>query len=147
MNADSASVQATVDPRGAPTSFYVQYSTASTAGCGATPAVCTLTPLTAVGQGEAPVSGEQPLQDLAPSTLYHYRVIELREGEPRRNEEIAGEDHTFTTQGTLSGFALPDGRQYELVSPPVKLGALFHGAHAAKPTSARTPRSVNIRRR
>ena len=131
VTADSATFDATVAPRGASTSFYVQYSTSGTEACGAEPSLCIEVPAAPgldVGAGESPASGEEPVQGLSPSTLYHYRAVEVREPEPGETEEIAGPDETFTTQLSGPGFALPDGRQYQLVSLPVKRGAFFRGA-------------------
>jgi hypothetical protein len=67
------------------------------------------------------------LQGLAGGAVYHYRVVATNargttDGESNANgEEVV---HTFTTQA-LGGFVLPDGRQWEMVSPPDKHGALL----------------------
>jgi NHL repeat-containing protein/WD40 repeat protein len=54
---------------------------------------------------------------LKPGTLYHFRVVATNKQGTSQNE------HTFTTQGTAA-FALPDGRQWEMVSPADMHGAL-----------------------
>lgn len=140
VTADSALLDAEVDPRGAPTRYYFQYGAVDTERCAAEPSLCGQAPAApgaSVGSGQSPTSGTQPLQGLTPETLYHYRVLEVREAEPGQVEEYASADHTFTTQRPGTEFALPDGRQYELVSPPQKQGALFMGDPLEKGMGAR----------
>jgi hypothetical protein len=127
VTADAAALHVEVDPRGVPTSYYIEYGGMDTEGCAAEPALCSRTAVAAVGQSETPVVGEQLVQGLSPQTVYHYRVVEVREPEPGQVEEYSSPDQTFTTQGAGTEFVLPDGRQYELVSPPQKHGALFMG--------------------
>jgi hypothetical protein len=52
-------------------------------------------------------------------------VIVVSEAKPGELETVYGEDHTFTTQAAAGSFSLLDGRQWEMVSPPTKLGALI----------------------
>ncbi len=79
-----------------------------------------------------PVSGE--ISGLQPDETYHFRIVATNhcrpsdpsatctsEGQREGGAEVVD---TFTTQGTGS-FVLPDGRQWEMVSPPVKHGALI----------------------
>jgi hypothetical protein len=67
------------------------------------------------------------IQGLLAGTVYHYRITAHNnsgktEGEPgERGEELT---HTFTTS-PKGEFVLPDGRQWQLVSPPNKQGALI----------------------
>ncbi len=59
------------------------------------------------------------LEGLQPATTYHFRVLAQNghgEGEP-------GAEGVLATQGSGGPLALPDGRGWELVSPPDKLGA------------------------
>ncbi len=57
-------------------------------------------------------------QDLRPGTAYHYRlVVESALG------TVTGEDRVFITQSAVSVAGLPDGRAWEMVSPPNKQGA------------------------
>jgi hypothetical protein len=126
----AASVDATIDPHGVPTSFYVQYvpenagGTASTNECAPTgPAHCAASSLQALGSVPGDRDVSQRLQELAPSTTYHYRVVILSEVEEGFSATFPEEDETLTTQPSGSGFSLPDGRQWELVSPPDKHGA------------------------
>src|ERR1019366_7236000 len=48
---------------------------------------------------------------------------------------IEGADQTFTTQPLGSGFVLPDGREWEMVTPPQKLGAQVLGMGEAGPVA------------
>ena len=58
-----------------------------------------------------------------PGTAYHYRVVARSELPGGELVEFAGPDQTFTTEPAASGFGLPDGREWEMVSPPNKDGA------------------------
>jgi hypothetical protein len=127
----SVTLEATIDANGAPTSYYFQYSTASTAGC--TPSTCTAVPgepgaVVTPGSGDVPV--EQQALGLSAGVLYHYRVVvvsevpvEVEPGKLETKVELFyGPDKTFTTQ-RAGAFALPDGRQWEMVSPPSMHGS------------------------
>ena len=80
----SATVNGTVNPNGADTSYYFQYGT--------TTSYRTTTTQTAAGSGtgNVPVSGS--LTGLASSTTYHYRLVAVSSG-----VITAGADRTFTT--------------------------------------------------
>jgi hypothetical protein len=125
--ATSATLAAQVDPLGSETSAYFQYGTVS---CAASPASCTDVPLPPgidIGSTEGYQAASEHLQDLAPSTTYYYRVIATNElGTIEGEHNVEGEEvvHTFTTQAPGSTLVLPDDRQWELVSPPDKHGAL-----------------------
>ena len=133
VGATAATLQARIEPNGADTSAYFQYSVSSTATCA--PTTCADVPappgVRVEASGEAEVSGQQA-QGLAPATVYHYRVVAVSrvevEVEPgkteAKTEEFDGPDQTFTTQW-VGLFALPDDRRWEMVSPPEKLGARF----------------------
>jgi hypothetical protein len=127
VSSTAATLRAKIALNGAATSSYFQYSAGDTAAC--TVATCTNVPKSpgvAIGSsGEVEAPGER-VQGLAPATVYHYRVVALSriEVEPGQTEteEFDGPDRTFTTQWA-GAFALPDGRQWEMVSPPEKEGA------------------------
>jgi hypothetical protein len=109
----SATLQGQIDPDGEATTYRFDYGPSASYGMSA-PAP----------EGEVPTSGLNGvsigvhLQDLQPDTTYHYRLVAT-------NPHGAGDgaDRIFTTQPVGAEFALPDGRQYELVSPPDKHGA------------------------
>jgi hypothetical protein len=117
VTASSASLGAEINPLGADTSYHFEYGLED---CGMHPTACTSVPSPEgdAGSGEGDQSVGAYLQGLAPSTTYHYRVV-------ANNLEgiVEGADHTFTTQSAETGFALPEGREYEMVSPPNKDGA------------------------
>jgi hypothetical protein len=125
----SATLTATVDPNGSPTSYGFQYGTSTAYG--------DETPSEAIGAGNASMEVRgMHLDGLAPSTVYHYRLVVrselLNEVAPGRFEirveAFDGPDQTFTTQGASGAFELPDGRQWEMVSPADK-----HGARIIRP--------------
>jgi hypothetical protein len=116
----SATFKTTIDPNNGPTSYYFQYGTSSeyTQQAPAPPGQ-------AIGSGSTDVVSSVHVQGLSPSTGYHYRVVVVSEVAPGVVETVDGADHTFTTQAAGGGFSLTDGRQWELVSPASKLGALI----------------------
>jgi hypothetical protein len=128
VSATTATLDATVDPHDRATSFYFQYSTESTAGCLETvvPSPCPGIP-GAPGEAIGSTAGDQSvsprLEGLTPATTYHYRVVVVSEAKPGVMQVFAEPDLTFTTQPTGSPASLPDGRQWELVTPPDKHGA------------------------
>jgi NHL repeat len=128
VTASSATLAGSVNPNGKPTSYYFQYATGSTEGCGEDPGACLESPAPpgiALGSVDEPLEVEQHIQRLAPATVYHYRLVAVSELQPGISEAFAGPDQTFTTQPVEAGFALADGRMWEIVSPPDKHGALL----------------------
>ncbi len=110
----SATLEAQIDPDGAATRYYFQYGTSASYGSDAP----------VPPGGEIPAGSEQDVsvhvQGLQPGTTYHYRVV--------ASNEVATEeapDQTFTTQPAGGELTLPDGRQWEMVTPPEKEGARF----------------------
>jgi hypothetical protein len=112
----SATLHARIDPEGSETTYRFEYGTSTSYGSDI-PA-----PDGVVGSGTTGVAVSAHPQGLSPYTTYHYRVVALVAS---RSEVVPGSDGTFTTQRASGGFALPDGRQWELVSPPNKHGALI----------------------
>jgi WD40-like Beta Propeller Repeat len=120
VTAESATLDATINPHNAPTTYYFQYGTTSAYGTNVPAA-----PGALVGSGEGDVEVSRHLQGREANTVYHYRVVVLSEPMPGQFEEFDGPDQTFTTQRTGGAPALPDGRSWEMVTPPQKYGALF----------------------
>jgi hypothetical protein len=120
VGASSARLNAAIVPHGAPTSYYFQYSPADTASCGEGAEVCMVSPTVpaALGSGEEAIHVERQLEGLSPSTVYHYRLVVSSEWAPGQVEVFYEADRTFTTQSPAASLALPDGRQWELVSTP-----------------------------
>jgi DNA-binding beta-propeller fold protein YncE len=114
----SAKLTARIKPRGPAATYYFQYGTAS---CSSSPSACTDLPAppgAEVGNGFEATSVSIRLQGLIPETTYKYRVVAVNE-----LGSETGPERTFTTQTASTDFALPDGRSWELVTPPNKQGS------------------------
>lgn len=74
------------------------------------------------GNGATDVEVSSHPQDLRAGTVYHFRLVAEGPLGP-----VAGEDRTLVTQSAFSPTALPDGRAWEMVSPPNKEGAALEG--------------------
>ena len=117
ITGSEAALHARVDPLGNDTHVYFQYGTLP---CRANPEACNTTldpPGEDIGSGSEDASAEAKLTGLESGATYHYRAIAsnslgLTEGPER----------TLTTRGA-EGFALPDARAWEMVTPPDKAGA------------------------
>jgi len=109
----SATFAALVNPEGSETTYRFEYGTSEAYG--------EQVPLPdgPAGSGSTPITVQAYPQDLRAATVYHYRVVLESAG----GATVDGPDHTFTTQPSGSQLSLPDGRQWELVSPPDKNGA------------------------
>ncbi|HXB65337.1 MAG TPA: hypothetical protein VNV42_10730 [Solirubrobacteraceae bacterium] len=125
----SATFKATIDPEESETTYRFEYGTTEAYGSSIP------VPDGLVGSGAAPVTVTTHPQDLSPSTEYHYRAVALVAS---RGETVPGADGTFTTQPAGGEFALPDGRQWELVTPPNKHGASIQNLTMASPLQAAT---------
>ena len=117
VSATGATLHTEINPLGHATTYYFQYGTHS---CRESPASCTDTPSppAEVGAGEGDVAESQTLQGLAPSTTYHYRVIDANS-----LGTTEGPEGTFITEAGETPFALADDRAWEMVSPENKHGA------------------------
>jgi hypothetical protein len=122
----SATLQAQIGPNGKDTHYYFQYGTTASYGQEA-PAP----PGDDLGSANAAQTVSLHVQELQEGTLYHYRVVAIQEG-----EVFYAPDHTFTTQAASNGLSLPDGRKWELVSPPDKKGAVIEPFEEAGATQA-----------
>jgi hypothetical protein len=124
VTATSASLEASVNPNGAATSVFFQYG--RTAEYGAQAPAGLGIPLGA-GFVPLPVPAVH-VGGLSPLTEYHYRVVAVSEVEVTPGvvevHDFVGADEVFVTQGPASS-SLPDGRLWEMVSSPVKDGALI----------------------
>jgi hypothetical protein len=122
VSSSFADLQAAIDPHGSDTTYQFEYVDASAyeaalaahaadpySGGGVVPA----SPGD-VGAGGADMSVVQQVGDLTPETEYHFRVVASN-----ALGTVDGADETFATlPAGLVG--LPDGRAYELVTPPSK---------------------------
>ncbi|HWG08120.1 MAG TPA: hypothetical protein VN672_03830 [Solirubrobacteraceae bacterium] len=116
----STRLEAEVDANGIDTHYFFQYGTAD---CKASPASCTSVPAPPgadIGSGFGDVHVEATVTGLEPGTEYFVRVV--AENEKGEQAEGAQTVNTFTTLPNGKGI-LPDGREWELVSPPEKGGS------------------------
>jgi hypothetical protein len=111
VTATAATFRSEVDPRGADTSYQVEYGTQPGAYDQATT-------FTDIGSPSGAQDLSAHVQGLLPGTLYHYRVLARNGFGPTE-----GPDLSFTTQPLGTSLLLPDSRAWELVSPPDKHGA------------------------
>ncbi len=114
VGSSTATVTAHLDSGGLPTSYSVEYG--PTVGYGASSAVATLP------GGARTVS--VTLAGLQPSSEYHFRFLASNEDGSQQ-----APDGVFTTYPAIAG--LPDGRVYEMVTPPEN-----HSADVYEPSSA-----------
>jgi hypothetical protein len=109
---NSATLQATIDPKGTATEYRFEYGSEDCAA-----SMCTLAGAGLIGAGSPQVVVKAPLAGLTPGTLYHFRIVAKHTGEP----DVGSGDRIFATRaGIFSG--LPDGRAYEQSSPRDKDG-------------------------
>ncbi len=111
VSSTSATVRAQVNPDGAETTYHFEYGTSSSYGASAP------VPDGDLGADGAPQVASQAITGLSPETTYHYRIVAAN-----HVETAFGLDQTFTTQAANSPPVLPDGRQYEMVSPRTSWG-------------------------
>jgi hypothetical protein len=113
VSGTSATFEARVNPVDADTSYHFEYGTKAGAYEASAPV-----PDVEIGSGVVGVNvASLHVQGLASGTVYHYRVVATNSF-----GITDGTDQTFTTQSVGAPFVLPDGRQYELVSPADKHG-------------------------
>lgn len=112
IGVEAGTLSAQINPEGVASSYYVEY--------GPNVAYGSKTQETPVGSGEKFTGVSTTLIGLEPSKLYHYRVVAMSSAGVRY-----GPDETVTTYAAASG--LPDGRVYEMVTPPENEDANVHG--------------------
>jgi hypothetical protein len=133
LSSTYADLRAQIDPRGTTAKYHFQYvdetQFVSTAADPYEAGVSAPIPSAALGSG-GPTGGGvesvvQHIGGLTPGTTYHFRVVAESEG-GAAPETTYGDDETFTTLPEESP-GLPDGRAYELVTPPGKAGGDMFG--------------------
>jgi hypothetical protein len=110
VDATSARLQAELNPHGVASEYRFEYGTTTAYGTSVP------VPDGSAGSGTTDTTVSNLIQELLPSTPYHYRVIAHN-----ALGTVVGPDRSFITQGSSS--ILADGRTWELVSPPNKHGA------------------------
>jgi DNA-binding beta-propeller fold protein YncE len=107
----SATLQAQIDPLGSDTTYRFEYGPSASYGASVP------SPAVDIGSGASDVGVAIHLQGLVLNTVYHYRVVASNV-----LGTADGPDETFITQTAGGELTLADGRQWEMVSPPVKEG-------------------------
>ncbi len=114
LSAEGVDLTAVIDPRELATEYHFEW--------GASTAYGTKVPVPdgsiAAMAGEVPV--EAHVSELHANVTYHWRVVVHDV-----NGTTTGVDHTFVYD--TSGAGLPDGRAYEMVTPPSKNASLLSG--------------------
>jgi hypothetical protein len=129
VSATSVTLAATINPHEEAATYHFEYLTEAAylanggSFSGPQSAVSVPQPDAVLESADEGVEVSFHVQGLSPKMVYYYRVRATAEfdGQSLVSE---GPGHTFTTQGGGS-FTLPDGRQWEMVTPPSKNGALF----------------------
>jgi WD40-like Beta Propeller Repeat len=123
VSSTSVTLETQVDPQNADTHVLLEYGTNTGYGQSTVPVD--------VGSNDATANLSERIQALMPATVYHYRFVASS-----ALGTVVGEDHTFATQRAGSGLVLPDGREWELVSPPNKHGGVIYPLSALVSQSA-----------
>jgi hypothetical protein len=114
VSSADAFLEGVVNPNNIATTAWLEYGTKAGGYAHSTSKVD-------LADGGLGVAFSPRVHSLAPGTTYHYRVVaESALGVSQ------GPDTSFTTQ-PVEPFGLPDGRGYELVSPPDKRGGIIEG--------------------
>jgi hypothetical protein len=119
VTATAAKLNAQVDPGGAETTYHFEYDTSPYTT--SAPHGQSTPESPSIGADNSLHPATAAIQGLQPGTTYHYRLVATNLKSPPGGTD--GPDQTFTTETKGEEFALPDGRAYELVSPPQKDGA------------------------
>jgi DNA-binding beta-propeller fold protein YncE len=120
LTPEATKIFARIDPNGSPTQAVLEYGTSS---CTANPGTCTTVALqpSNLGEGFGDVGAEVELTGLKPNTQYFYRVV--AQNAIGTGESSESSTTFFTTLPSAEGL-LADHREWEMVSPAVKAGAL-----------------------
>ena len=121
LSPTSTRLTAQIDPKGSDTHYFFQYGTSN---CAATPSPCTDVPAapgTDLGSGFGDQTVEVTLEGLTSDATYFFRVVATNEHGTAESPQSA--QTFFTTLPTAEG-VLANDREWELVSPPDKAGAL-----------------------
>jgi hypothetical protein len=112
----SATLEAELNPHGVASEYHFEYDTTPYVEGQSEHGTKVPIPDASAGSGSEPTPVSRQVQGLSTATVYYYRVVAHN-----TLGTSVGPGHTFTTQSSAS--TLPDGRQWELVSPPNKHGA------------------------
>jgi sugar lactone lactonase YvrE len=124
VSATAATLETEINPHNTATTYRFEYDTVPYTEGGPSHGTALPVPDGSAGAGEAGVTRTAMIQGLQSATIYHFRVIATNS-----LGVTTGPDHSFTTQGAAISL-LPDGRGYEMVSPPNKHGIPLEGLSA-----------------
>jgi hypothetical protein len=128
VTSSSANLWAEVNPGGLETHYRFEYLTnAQFLANGETFAGAARIPSgveAGIGSGSAAIAVSQHANGLAPAIAYRYRAVAVNSAAPGG---APGPVRLLTTQETSTAFTLPDGRGWEMVSPPDKNGGAIQG--------------------
>ena len=129
VTGNSATFGAEINPRGGATEYHFEYGRCTTLVTCASSAYEESAPVPdgPAGSDFEVHSVSAHRQDLLAGTVYHFRVVVHNQFDV--TEPVDGEERIFTTQTASGQAALPDGRAWEMVSPPQKQGALIESTH------------------
>jgi hypothetical protein len=116
VTAESATFSARIDPEGAETAYTFEYAPLG----GAYVSVPGAGGRGTLAEGTAGVGVSAHVQGLSAHSSYQFRVVAINSV-----ESVTGAPVSFVTQVPGGSFALPDGREWEMVSPPQKEGSLL----------------------
>jgi hypothetical protein len=114
-SASSATLEASINPNGLATTYRFEYGTSTAYGASAP------VPDGSLSAGTAAVHVSQAIGGLSPNVTYHWRAVATNAAGTTTTQ-----DHSFIYD--TSGEGLPEGRAYEMVTPPFKNGGAFGGA-------------------
>ena len=118
VSSTSALFSALINPGDSDTAFHFEYGTSVSYG------ESVPVPDGDLGAGTSSEQATVRAQELLADTTYHVRLVASNV-----LGTVYGPDQAFTTQAGGGSFELPDGRQWELVSPPSKEGASIEPLH------------------
>jgi DNA-binding beta-propeller fold protein YncE len=125
VTGESAAFRAEINPHGAATNYRFEYGRCSSPSSCALSAYGETVPVPDASLGSEDFTSHPTslfsVHGLLPGTTYHLRALAHNV-----HGQVTSEERIFTTQGSASSL-LPDGREWELVSPPDKHGGLVTG--------------------
>jgi hypothetical protein len=128
VTATGATLGGEVDPRSLPeeteTEYYFEYGECQTPTSCPTSPYPSRTPAETLAASFDTSSVSTDVEGLTPGRAYHYRLVAANTASRSGGHPGEGEEVVFKTQGA-GVFKLADDRQWELVSPADKYGALI----------------------
>lgn len=120
VSATSAMLEGKIDPGEAATTYRFEYATSEASLLAGEGELSPAPPASEgqAGAGSVGVVVEEHPQDLQTHTTYWYRVVATNIDGKTLGCEAVDTCESFTTWPSGGEFALPDGRKWELVSPP-----------------------------